>query len=211
MPAHLWGIVETVRQVGQPPVFVSGPHEHYQYTPSYFYHFNTDRPVPLSTETVPSSTFKTILHWSTSSEWHCRYRLSRSWEKVISPLGPIRPASCRLFRILPTTSTYLWSPSPSDTSRGPHHYRLQSFRVTRFPKGAVPFDSSNSEVVWEDCCRILRTSYRFLPQAVPSPCCLSFSSHATTSWRDTLLDSPVIPRIRLVRVPPPVFLNHLTR
>ena len=58
-----------------------------------------------------------------------------------------------LLRIWPTLLPPL-SPN-NNTSRVPNHYGLQSSRITKPPHGTVPFDSSNSEVVWGYCCRIL--------------------------------------------------------
>ena len=57
------------------------------------------------------------------------------------------------------------------------------------------------------------TSHYFLPQAVAFPGCLSFPSLATTSSRDTLFESSIITRVRIVCVgiPPSFSLYHSFR
>ena len=178
---------------------------------------NTDSPVPSSTETVTSSAGKFILY-RLSSEFHGHYCFSGSWGRELSHLGQIHASQPPAISCVSRPHLYRLSPY-YDTSRVPNHYRLQSFRPSKPPNGTVPFDSSNSR----DSVRLLLsyhgTSYQFLPQAVPSPGCLSFPSIATTSLRDTLSSRIlyVFTRICFVRVPPricvprPFSLNHSYR
>ena len=70
---------------GPPSLHYRTPKYRYRHA-QFFLPINTDFPVPSSTETVTSSTSKSILDLF-SSELHCQSRVSSSWERDFSPLA----------------------------------------------------------------------------------------------------------------------------